>query len=894
MRIELTQDQIVEIVSRVIEALQTNSKAIKELTLVSEVSNDDYIEISEGKRIAVTAIVDSVASRFDEDSITEEMLQALCVTAAKIAVGAVTNEKIADGSITLAKLANDVFGTITAGSTGFVTGNDAAQAILWQRGNGQYSAIQKGSEGSANGALSLSEGNNNHSSGNFSHAEGKENTSSGQSSHAEGTGNVASGKSSHAEGSGNTVSKEAAHVEGYNNTVSKNYAHAEGAGNVVDGAAGHAEGAGNTVNGTSAHAEGESNTANGNMSHTEGSGNRTNGNRSHAEGKGNLVGGADAHAEGDTNRAMGNQSHAEGHFTESGVADDADNTHTEGYATVATGMAAHAEGGYGCASTEFVGDRRLLVRLTGEAGATSFRVTNFTELGVNGNLLQGKKIVYGSDEETDVNVLITGVTVNSTNVCTITTDGPLSESALNAAIFYLAGNTADGVNAHAEGNFNRASGTDSHAEGHMNVASGRNSHAEGSHNIAENENEHVEGTYNFNRTGLVHSVGIGSDDDSRMNAEEIDETGKKFLRGVGGFDGTNGGQNDVRDVAKVINGNTAMMGYAVCSTPGDNLTKQISLPNFPAATSGVTGGCFKVKMEHANTAEGDVKLLVNGVAAISILYNGEAVSDTNTWEDGEVLSVYFDGEYYQATNVQGGSGSAEKVSYNNTQSGYQNIDNAQDAIDKNAELIKELQASVFPLAVTLSVSGSGTREYTGENQSVNFIYTVKRQGQNVTPSRLTMTVGSVTTTIANPSASGTLTVPGCGKGTTSVSITAYYGSLNKSASASVSFIAPVLITNTPRSEMSSAELEQAQGWSVKSSAAGTYTMSPASDFYLWICVPAGKSITKVTSSGFDVPMERQSGNVSVVTVNGNEYEESYVCYRSSAKLIAGSWTFVVS
>jgi hypothetical protein len=41
-------------------------------------------------------------------------------------------------------------------------------------------------------------------------------------------------------------------------------------------------------------------------------------------------------------------------------------------------------------------------------------------------------------------------------------------------------------------------------------------------------------------------------------------------------------------------------------------------------------------------------------------------------------------------------------------------------------------------------------------------------------------------------------------------------------------------------------------------------------------------------------MERQSGNVSVQTVNGNEYEESYVCYRSSAKLIAGSWTFVVS
>lgn len=894
MTIELTQDQLVEIVSRVLEALQTNSKAIRELTLVSEVSDDDYIEISEGKRIAVTSIVNSVASRFDADSISETMLQALCVTAAKIAVGAVTNEKIADGSITLGKLANDVFGTITAGSTGFVTGNDAAQAILWQRGNGLNSAIQKGSEGSANGAMSVSEGNNNQANGNYSHAEGKENTSSGQGSHAEGTGNVAGGKFSHAEGSGNTVTKDAGHVEGYNNSVTKNYGHAEGAGNTVDGGAAHAEGAGNIVKGTSAHAEGESNVSNGDMSHTEGRGNTTNGNRSHAEGKGNHAGGSDSHAEGDTNRAMGNQSHAEGHFTESGIEDDADNTHTEGYATVARGMAAHAEGGYGCGSTESVGDHRLLVRLTGEAGATSFRVANYTELGVDGSLLEGKKIVYGSDEETDVNVLITRVEVNSTNVCTITTSQPLSESALNAAIFYLAGNTAGGVNSHAEGNFNSASGVDSHAEGLMNVSSGRNSHVEGEHNIAEGENEHVEGKYNAPRTGLIHSVGVGTDDENRKNAEEIDTAGKKYLLNVGGYNGKNGNTSGVRDVAGVINGTAAIMGYAVCDTSANNPAKSISLPDFPAPSAGVTGGCFKVKMTYANTATEGVTLLINGTAAIGLKYNGEDVSDANTWEDGEVLSVYFDGEYYQGTNVQGGSGSAEKVKYDNTQSGYQDVNNAQDAIDKNAQLIKELQASVFPLAVTLAVSGSSTREYTGESQSVNFLYTVKRQGAGVTPTKLTMTVGGVTTTIAGPGASGTLTVPGCGKGTTSVSITAYYGSLNKSASASVSFIAPILVTDTPRSVMSSEEIQQAQDWHVKASAAGTYNMSPSSNFYLWICVPAGKSISKVTSSGFDVPMERQATNVNVVSVNGNNYEESFVCYRSSAMLVAGSWSFVVS
>ena len=60
MKIELTQEQLTLVVSSVLQSLRTNSKAISELTLVSTVSSGDYIELSEGKRIAVSTIVDEI------------------------------------------------------------------------------------------------------------------------------------------------------------------------------------------------------------------------------------------------------------------------------------------------------------------------------------------------------------------------------------------------------------------------------------------------------------------------------------------------------------------------------------------------------------------------------------------------------------------------------------------------------------------------------------------------------------------------------------------------------------------------------------------------------------------------------------------------------------------
>lgn len=66
-----------------------------------------------------------------------------------------------------------------------------------------------------------------------------------------------------------------------------------------------------------------------------------------------------------------------------------------------------------------------------------------------------------------------------------------------------------------------------------------------------------------------------------------------------------------------------------------------------------TGGSFKIKM--SNKATGACTLNMNGTGVKTLLYNGDPVASNNTWENDEVISVYYDGSVYQASNAQGGS-----------------------------------------------------------------------------------------------------------------------------------------------------------------------------------------------------------------------------------------------
>ena len=118
-------------------------------------------------------------------------------------------------------------------------------------------------------------------------------------------------------------------------------------------------------------------------------------------------------------------------------------------------------------------------------------------------------------------------------------------------------NQAAGDCAHAEGGDTKAQGDRSHAEGTTTTAAGYASHSEGSWTVANNESEHAEGAYNKSNTGgadsgkTLHSVGIGTADNSRKNAHEIMRNGDHYVYGIGGYDGTNPGT--AKTLQEVVN-----------------------------------------------------------------------------------------------------------------------------------------------------------------------------------------------------------------------------------------------------------------------------------------------------------------------------------------------------
>ena len=113
---------------------------------------------------------------------------------------------------------------------------------------------------------------------------------------------------------------------------------------------------------------------------------------------------------------------------------------------------------------------------------------------------------------------------------------------------------------------------------------------------------------------------------------------------------------------------SAQVGYFECgtssTTQASNQIKAVTAGGYALPTS---GGSVKIKMYAANTytptTNNPVKLQFNADATTlkELRYNGEAVSPSNTWDTGEVLSVYYDGTYYQASNAQGGSAIKKRI-----------------------------------------------------------------------------------------------------------------------------------------------------------------------------------------------------------------------------------------
>ena len=156
--------------------------------------------------------------------------------------------------------------------------------------------------------------------------------------------------------------------------------------------------------------------------------------------------------------------------------------------------------------------------------------------------------------------------------------------------YQMPGCDASGRNAVAEGYNTEASGNyGSHAEGHCTDAIGDDSHTEGDGTLALNDHEHAEGTYNVSNTGSAskttrHSIGIGDNSSTRKNAFEVMQNGDIYAYGVGGYDGTNAGQNGVSSIQQAfITQHQSLTGYAQIWT-GTQAQYDALSPNYSNTT----------------------------------------------------------------------------------------------------------------------------------------------------------------------------------------------------------------------------------------------------------------------------------------------------------------------
>lgn len=110
--------------------------------------------------------------------------------------------------------------------------------------------------------------------------------------------------------------------------------------------------------------------------------------------------------------------------------------------------------------------------------------------------------------------------------------------------------------------------------------------------------------------------------------------------------------------------------------------------------------------------------------------------------------------------------------------------------------------------------------------------------------------------------------------------------VQKSATATVRVYYPMFFGHSPKTSLTSTDITGFTKQPIKSSPNGTYSMNVNQGDYVWLCVPSNFNISKVTSSGFGVPME----NPISVTVDS---KGTYKCYRTSGQLNAGTFDFTI-
>lgn len=207
-------------------------------------------------------------------------------------------------------------------------------------------------------------------------------------------------------------------------------------------------------------------------------------------------------------------------------------------------------------------------------------------------------------------------------------------------------------------------------------------------------------------------------------------------------------------------------------------------------------------------------------------------------------------------------------------------------IDSNTELIVSLHA-------TASLTASPTVIEKGVSTSVTFTGTGLFNGSTDSLYNLVLTDSG--NNIITSSTSSTVTYTASLSDSTTYYLDAYFDSdmtISVQASRTVNAYYPIYLLTSSSSSITSGTTITSSGTkqSIKSSAAGSYSVTTSSGDYVWLFVPSGVTVpTSATISGFDCPL---ADSTTISSVSVNSATVSYTALRTEAAMSADTFTIV--
>lgn len=203
-------------------------------------------------------------------------------------------------------------------------------------------------------------------------------------------------------------------------------------------------------------------------------------------------------------------------------------------------------------------------------------------------------------------------------------------------------------------------------------------------------------------------------------------------------------------------------------------------------------------------------------------------------------------------------------------------------VNVNEEIQGDLQ-DIYEVLYTqhsqVSLSVSPTIIEKGIPTNITARWSTKFNNEEIASNSLTLKSGG--TVLANSGTTYSESIDDSKK--YDLTVTLQYG-INKNVSSTVNAYYPMYFGSSADSTIT--DVIQFTKQPIKSSPNGNYSLSVQNNQYVWLCVPSNMNINKVTSRGFDVPME----DSITVTVPG---KDKYKCYRSQNTFKAGVFNFTI-